>query len=146
MKDRMQKRMAILLLTLLLAPLFMSIIATPHSAGYSTITTAPLRESSLSSMPSDAIPLRRATFVAQDSSSYFDEFAYMAGIPNSIFLYGGSQYISPLVMTSGSLSEEWFVSDWADYMEPDGGATQVIGVGDLTNSLVDDIQDMTGVQ
>jgi hypothetical protein len=97
-------------------------------------------------MPSDVIPLRRATFVAQDSSSYFDEFAYMAGIPNSIFLSGGSQYISPLIMTSGSLSEEWFVSDWADYMEPDGGATQVIGVGDLTNSLVDDIQDMTGVQ
>jgi hypothetical protein len=141
----MQKRMAILLLTLLLAPLFVPILATPN-AGYTAMTTTPLRESVLSSMPNETVPMRRATFVAQDPSSYFDEFAYMAGIPNSVFLYGGSQYISPLIMTSGSLTEEWFVSDWAEYMEPDGGPTQVIGVGDLTNSLVDDIQDMTGVQ
>ncbi|MFW9967576.1 MAG: hypothetical protein ACFFEA_10525, partial [Candidatus Thorarchaeota archaeon] len=147
MKDRMQKRMAFLLLTLLLAPLFVPILATPHSSRYSHITNAiPQRETSLSSMPSDATPLRRATFVAQDSSSYFDEFAYMAGIPNSIFLHNGSQYISPLIMASGSLSEEWFVTDWVDSIEPDGGATQVIGIGDLSNSLVDDLQEMTGVQ
>ncbi|MHA1924564.1 MAG: hypothetical protein ACW974_01485, partial [Candidatus Thorarchaeota archaeon] len=146
MKDGMQKRMAFLLLTLLLAPVFVPILATSPGSGYGTVTTTPLRESLLSSMPNETIPMRRATFVAQDSSSYFDEFAYMAGIPNSIFLYGGSQYISPLIMTSGSPSEEWFVSDWADYLEPDGGPTQVIGVGDLTNTLVDDIQEMTGTQ
>ncbi len=145
-KDGLQKRMAILLLTLLLAPLFVPILATPQSIGYSTITSTPLQETALSSMPSDLIPMRRATFVAQDLTSYFDEFAYMAGIPNSVFLHGGSQYISPLIMASGSLSEEWFVGDWTDYMEPDGGPTQVIGVGDLSNSLVDDIQEMTGVQ
>ena len=145
-KDGLQKRMAILLLTLLLAPLFVPILVTPQSIGYNTITSTPLQETALSSMPSDLIPMRRATFVAQDLTSYFDEFAYMAGIPNSVFLHGGSQYISPLIMASGSLSEEWFVGDWTDYMEPDGGPTQVIGVGDLSNSLVDDIQEMTGVQ
>jgi hypothetical protein len=70
----------------------------------------------------------------------------MAGIPNSVFLSGGNQYISPLIMASGSQSEEWLVSDWTEYIEPDGGPTQIIGVGDLSRSLVNDIQDMTGVQ
>ncbi|MFX1440064.1 MAG: hypothetical protein ACFFFD_07420 [Promethearchaeota archaeon] len=141
----MQKQMAVLLLFLILAPLFMPLVALP-SKMYSASTVAPLQESLLSSMPNETIPMRRATFVAQDSSSYFDEFAYMAGIPNSVFLSGGNQYISPLIMASGSQSEAWLVNDWTEYLEPDGGPTQIVGVGNLSNSLVDSIQDMTGVQ
>ncbi|MHA2140941.1 MAG: hypothetical protein ACXADC_03700 [Candidatus Thorarchaeota archaeon] len=146
MKDGLRKHIAFISLTLLLAPIFVPILATPPGAGYSTITARPQRASTLSSMPNDTVPLRRATFVAQDAASYFDEFAYIAGIPNSVFLYGGTQYLSPLLMTSGSLSEEWFVNDWIDYIEPDGGATQIIGVGELPSSLVDEIQEKTGVQ
>ncbi|MFX0055263.1 MAG: hypothetical protein ACFFAX_06945 [Promethearchaeota archaeon] len=145
LKAGMLKPMAVLVLILFMVPLFVPIV-TPPSTLYSTETRTPLQESLLSSMPNETIPMRRATFVGRDSSSYFDEFAYMAGIPNSVFLSGGNQYVSPLIMASGSQSEEWFVSDWAEYIEPDGGASQIIGVGDLSNSLVDSIQDMTGVQ
>jgi hypothetical protein len=99
----------------------------------------------LAGLPAEFTPLRRATFVYNDPSSYMDDFSYMAAVPNSVFFHGGSQYVSPLISVEGSDSERWFVEDWAEYLEPDGGATQVIGIGPISSSAVDGIEEELGV-
>jgi hypothetical protein len=99
----------------------------------------------LAGLPDDFTALRRATFVYNDPSSYMDDFSYMAAVPTSVFLHGGSQYVSPLIKVEGSDSERWFVEDWAEYLEPDGGATQVVGIGPISDSAIEDIEEELGV-
>ncbi|MFW9848995.1 MAG: hypothetical protein ACFFF4_07630 [Candidatus Thorarchaeota archaeon] len=99
-----------------------------------------------SDVPDDPTPLSRATFVSYNSDSYIDDFAYMAAIPSSLFYYGGSKYISPLLFTGGSSTEQWLMEDWAEYLIPDDGIDQILSIGDLTSSQIFGIQDTFGTQ
>ena len=86
------------------------------------------------------VPLRRVAFVAPDASSYIDEFAYFSSIPMSVFSENGTQYISPLIYSSGSESEEWFLEDWVDYLGVDGGLVQATAIGDFSESYLTELQ------
>ena len=143
MKADRQKYSAFILLVILLAPITVPVIVISPSYGQVSVTVSPEYNALVSSMPGEPVPLRRAAFVAHDTDSYADEFAYMAAVPSSVFLHSDTQYVSPLILTSGSDSESWFVDDWIEYMEPDGGANQVIGIGDLSLATVDHIQQKT---
>ncbi|MCK4567820.1 MAG: hypothetical protein KAU48_10990, partial [Candidatus Thorarchaeota archaeon] len=92
------------------------------------------------SASSSQIPLRRLTIVAPDSNSYIDDFAYMSAIPASVFSYNDAQYISPLIYTSGSDSEAWLLEDWVEYTDIDGGLTQVMAIGDYSESVLTNLQ------
>ena len=92
------------------------------------------------SASSSQIPLRRLTIVAPDSNSYIDDFAYMSAIPASVFNHNDAQYISPLIYTSGSESEAWFLEDWVEYTDIDGGLTQVMAIGDYSESMLTNLQ------
>ncbi|MHA2152275.1 MAG: hypothetical protein ACXAAQ_09860, partial [Candidatus Thorarchaeota archaeon] len=97
-----------------------------------------------SDVPSDQVPLRRVAFVSPDSDSYIDEFAYMATVPTSVFYHNDTQYISPLIYSEGSSSEDWFLEDWIEYLEPDGGITQAIAVGDFSETYISSLQQTLG--
>jgi hypothetical protein len=86
------------------------------------------------SASSSQVPLRRLTVVAPDSNSYIDDFAYMSAIPASVFNHNDIQYISPLIYTSGSESEQWLLEDWGEYTDIDGGLTQVMAIGDYSET------------
>ncbi len=100
----------------------------------------------LSDVPSDQVPLRRVAFVAPNSNSYIDEFAYMATVPTSIFYYNSTQYISPLIYSEGSQSEDWLLEDWVEYLDGDGGITQAFAVGDFSQSYIANLQQTLGVK
>jgi hypothetical protein len=99
-----------------------------------------------SDVPSDQVPLRRVALVAPDSNSYIDEFAYMAAVPTSVFYYNDRQYISPLIYSEGSQSEEWLLEDWSEYLATDGGITQAFAVGNFSESYISSIQHDLGVK
>ena len=86
------------------------------------------------------MPLRRIVFVAPDSNSYIDEFAYISAISTSVFSENGTQYISPLIYSTGSNSERWFLEDWVDYLSIDGGLTQAVSIGDFSESYLTNLQ------
>ena len=92
------------------------------------------------SASSSQIPLRRLTIVAPDSNSYIDDFAYMSAIPTSVFNHNDAQYISPLIYTSGTESEAWLLEDWVEYTDIDGGLTQVMAIGDYSDSVLTNLQ------
>jgi hypothetical protein len=92
------------------------------------------------------IPLRRIAFVASDPSSYVDEYTYIATVPTGVFVHNNTQYISPIIYSSDSESEMWFVEDWAEYLEADGGLSQGIVVGDYPESLLLERIDTLGAE
>ncbi|MDF1539655.1 MAG: C25 family cysteine peptidase, partial [Candidatus Thorarchaeota archaeon] len=94
-----------------------------------------------SDIPEDSVPLSRATLVSYDPDSYLDDFAYMAAVPSSLFYYGGVRYTSPLLFTGGSLTEQWLIEDWNEYLSADGGIADVIAVGEFTDSEIQKMQD-----
>jgi hypothetical protein len=93
-----------------------------------------------SGVPTSQIPLRRIAFVAPDSNSLVDEFAYMATVPTSLFYSNGTQYISPLIYSKGFQSESWLIEDWSNYLSSDGGITQAIAVGDFSERYLSNLQ------
>lgn len=92
------------------------------------------------SASSSQVPLRRLTIVSPDPNSYIDDFAYMSAIPAAVFNHNETQYISPLIYTSESESERWLLEDWAEYTDVDGGLTQVMAIGDYSESFLTDLQ------
>ncbi len=92
------------------------------------------------------VPLQRAAFIAHDSDSYIDDFAYMAAVPTGVFSHSGTRYVSPVIFVSGSESEQWLVEDWAEYLNADGGVTQAISVGDIHESTLLEIQETLGTR
>ncbi|NHI83671.1 MAG: hypothetical protein EAX81_05160 [Candidatus Thorarchaeota archaeon] len=97
-------------------------------------------------LPDEPTPLRRAAFVSYDPSSYVDDFAYMAAVPTSVYLYNGTQYISPLIHSGGSDSEEWLISDWVDYLGVSEPVTQAISIGDFSDFEIKAIQYQIGTR
>ncbi|NWF96820.1 MAG: hypothetical protein HXY34_11820 [Candidatus Thorarchaeota archaeon] len=93
----------------------------------------------------NTVPLRRATLVHADSSSYVDEFAYMASIPSGVFVNGTSRYISPILFFNQSDSQRWLLEDWVEYLDVDGGVTQFTVVGDATLESVESVATALGV-
>jgi len=85
-------------------------------------------------------PLRKIVFVAPDPYSYIDEFAYISAIPTSVFSENGTQYISPLIYSTGFDSERWFLEDWVDYLSIDGGLSQATSIGDFSESFLTNLQ------
>lgn len=142
--SKTHKPLSVLLMILLLAPLVAPIIPAGMVVRLDFPKMINRAVTSQGGLPGEFSPLRRATFVHNDPTSYMDDFAYIAAVPTSVFLHGGSQYISPLIFTSGSDTEQWFVEDWAEYMEPDGGAAQLIGIGPLPPSIADSIEESFG--
>lgn len=106
----------------------------------SHITLAPPFEQFIASGLVDQVPIRKITFVAPDASSYIDEFSYIAAIPSSVFNYNDTQYISPLIFSSGSQSENWFLEDWSDYLDVDGGLSQASAIGDFSETYLTNLQ------
>ncbi|MHA2023315.1 MAG: hypothetical protein ACTSWQ_06605, partial [Candidatus Thorarchaeota archaeon] len=92
------------------------------------------------SSSSSQVPLRRLAIVSPDPNSYIDDFAYMSAIPTSVFNHNDTQYISPLIYTSGSESEKWLLEDWMEYTDIDGGLTQVMAIGDYAESILTNLQ------
>ncbi|MHA1576871.1 MAG: C25 family cysteine peptidase [Candidatus Thorarchaeota archaeon] len=125
----------ILLMGPTLVPLLPGIMINP-STTLETSATYQFTPSASSSQ----VPLRRLTLVAPDSNSYIDDFAYMSAIPASVFNHADTQYISPLIYTSGSESEEWLLEDWVEYTDIDGGLTQVMAIGDYSESMLTNLQ------
>ena len=130
------------LLSILVVILIIGTIS-PASFPFSEITT---QSFSMSDLPSDQVPLRRVAIVAPDSTSYIDEYAYMATIPTSVFYHNDIQYISPLIYGEGSQSENWLLEDWNEYLATDGGTTQAFAVGDFSESYITSIQHQLGVK
>ncbi|MFW9846071.1 MAG: hypothetical protein ACFFD6_04960, partial [Candidatus Thorarchaeota archaeon] len=145
MKADWLKHLAFVLLIILLVPLAMPLFVISPNYGYVSTFNSPEKTAVASAIPGNLVPLRRAAFVARDTNSYIDEFAYMAAVPSSVFLHSDTQYVSPLILTSGSDSESWFIDDWTEYVESDGGPTQIIGIGDLPLDTVDEIQQKSGI-
>ena len=99
----------------------------------------------VSEMPvANQTPLRMATVVASDPSSYVDELSYIAAIPSSVFLSGSTHYLSPLILSDGSKTESWLLEDWAEYLAPDGGVTQLRVIGDVPMQRVADFRRTLG--
>jgi hypothetical protein len=86
------------------------------------------------------VPLRSIHFVAPDPTSYIDEFAYISAIPSSVFYENGTQYVSPLIYSSGSDSENWFLNDWTKYLSTDGGLTQATAIGNFSDAYLTNLQ------
>ncbi|MHA1812126.1 MAG: hypothetical protein ACTSYX_01705 [Candidatus Thorarchaeota archaeon] len=108
------------------------------SRSNTTITTAAVND------PNSRIPVRSFTVVASDPMSYLDEFSYMAAVPTSVFVCNDTQYISPLILSEGSDSETWLLNDWAEYLQPDGGATQLTLIGDVPHSRANNLKTTLG--
>ena len=86
------------------------------------------------------VPLRKITIVSPDANSYKDEFAYMAAIPTSVFNFNDTQYISPLIYSSGADSEKWLLNDWINYTKADGGLAQAVSIGDFSETSLRNLQ------
>lgn len=95
---------------------------------------------------SDQVPLSRIALVAPDPQSYVDEYAYIATVPTGVFVHNDTQYVSPVIYSSDSMSEAWLVEDWAEYIDVDGGLTQGIVVGDYPESLLLERQETLGTR
>ena len=80
--------LAILFVTLLILP---QIAVLNQILGTPSFQIIPDRGIALSDNYIEPTPLRRAAFVSPDSNSYFDEFAYMAAVPTSIFSADGAK-------------------------------------------------------
>ncbi|MGQ4911659.1 MAG: hypothetical protein ACP6KW_05760 [Candidatus Thorarchaeota archaeon] len=127
---------------LLLTPVI-ALSSSPASRFSSVDPTPTVR---LSSSYAVQRPLSRVAIVASDPDSFVDDFAYIATVPTGVFYDNGTQYVSPVVFSSGSDSEMWFVEDWAQYLETDGGITQGMVVGDIPQPLLVDLQDTLGTR
>jgi len=143
--SRSQKPLSILLVTLLLASLVTPLMPAGSLHGRESNRVHLDPDYASAGLPDEFTALRRATFVYNDPSSYMDDFAYMAAVPTSVFFHGGAQYVSPLIKVGGSDSERWLVEDWAEYLEPDGGATQLVGIGPISDSAIEGIEKELGV-
>ncbi|MHA1882851.1 MAG: hypothetical protein ACTSUO_07370 [Candidatus Thorarchaeota archaeon] len=135
------KQFAILFTILLLLP---QVAILSQVIGESEVQIAPQSNMVLSDVPTDPIPLRKASFVAPDSNSYIDEFAYMAAVPTSIFYNSGLKYVSPLILSEGSISEQWLVEDWTEYLSVDGGISQGVAIGDFSDGEISALQEALG--
>ena len=124
---------SIIILVILLGPVSLPLLTSSTLALHPTAQFTP-------SSSSNQVPLRRLTLVSPDSNSYIDDFAYMAAIPSSVFVHNDTQYISPLIYTSGSESEEWLLEDWNEYTSVDGGLSQVMAIGDYTDDTLTSLQ------
>ena len=100
----------------------------------------------LSDLPANQIPLSRVAFVAPDPASYVDEFAYMSAVPTSIFYFNDTQFISPLIYSDGSESEQWLLEDWSGYLGHSDGVTQAVAIGDFSESYLTQLQHETGAK
>ena len=81
----------------------------------------------------EVVPLRKTTLVWEDSESLWDDYAYMAAVPTSVFEYEGKIYSSPLLfyappyeangnadLTMNSHQGlDYFMQDWITAAEPD---------------------------
>ncbi len=128
-----RKILPITILVLLLGPFFVPLFSSP------ILSRSPIVQFTPSSSSSQ-VPLRRLTLVSQNPNSYIDDFAYMAAIPSSVFVHNDTQYISPLIYTSGSESEQWLLEDWVEYASVDGGLSQVMTIGDYADSTLTNLQ------
>ncbi|TFG32238.1 hypothetical protein EU528_04015 [Candidatus Thorarchaeota archaeon] len=126
----------------LLAPIFLILLMgsalIPMLSGINELSST--SSTFIQSASSSQVPLRRLTIVSPDSNSYIDDFAYISAIPASVFNYNDTQYISPLIYTSGSESEGWLLEDWVEYTDIDGGLTQVMAIGDYIESELTNLQ------
>ncbi|MFX0107066.1 MAG: hypothetical protein ACFE7R_02180, partial [Candidatus Hodarchaeota archaeon] len=139
------KLLSLFSIFLMLFSLTIPVLYTSKSETSVSDTRGSFVDYTISEMPRNPIPIRRAAFVESNPDSYKDEFAYMAAIPTAVFMHEGNQSISPLIYATGSDSENWLVEDWADYLEPDGGITQAIGIGSLSSSVANSIQEVIGL-
>ncbi|MHA1934448.1 MAG: C25 family cysteine peptidase [Candidatus Thorarchaeota archaeon] len=134
------------LIFLILAPLFLvlpSVVLIPNE----THNDADFQQDYYAaSISENSTPMRKITLVSADPTSYTDEFAYIAAISESVFNQGGTQYISPLILSDGSESENWLIDDWVEYLDADGGLTQAISIGDFSQNEIMQFQDRLGVQ
>ncbi|MFO7835919.1 MAG: C25 family cysteine peptidase [Candidatus Thorarchaeota archaeon] len=121
----------------LIATIFLlSILFLPFAASfrvlYSTQSEAAAEFATSNAQEQNSTALRRAVFVSPDSNSYIDEFSYMAAVPTSVFNYDGTKYVSPVILSSSSDSQDWLIDDWADYLSVDGGLEQLLTIGDYS--------------
>ncbi|MBD3160100.1 MAG: hypothetical protein GF309_15075 [Candidatus Lokiarchaeota archaeon] len=131
MLDRQKAPHSLIAMILLLGTLFLPSAFSPQ--------TLPVRESRnpvqfkmANGQEQNYTAMRRSVFVSPDSTSYIDEFSYMAAVPTSVFSHDGTKYVSPVVLSSSSDSEDWFIDDWKEYLSVDGGLEQLVTIGDFS--------------
>ncbi len=130
------------IMTILLLPysfLFMTHIISSTSQAPPLIDNSYIAQNGV-----DPIPLSRIAFVESVPGSFIDDFAYMATVPTSVFYHDNNQYLSPILYSSGLMSEDWLIEDWAEYLSDDGGITQAISVGNYDSSELIHLQHEIG--
>jgi hypothetical protein len=137
---------ALVALGVLLSPICLPFLFDGQSGSGMVGVSTPRSEYTLSAGSNESIPVRRVTFVAHDDSSYLDDFAYIAAVPSSICYSGGTRYISPLLYTGSSDAEKWLLDDWSSYLSSDGGTSEVVSIGNLSQSEIYELQDATGAR
>ena len=81
----------------------------------------------------EVIPLRKTTLVMEDNEGLFDDYAYMAAVPTSVFEHDGKLYSSPLLYYSPPYSAggnadltmnsfqglDYYLQDWITAARPE---------------------------
>jgi len=91
------------------------------------------------------VPLNRITAVRYDEASYWDDFAYLAAVPSSVFYSEGAQklYSNPLLfyepasanrVENANKGMSYFLDDWTEYLDGEIDEAVLIGLSPLEES------------
>jgi len=127
-----------LIIVLLLS--IMAVLPTNNGGGSWSITTFSAGEEDQSDDEfspwlsyEEVVPMRRTTFVWEDSESLVDDYAFMAAVPTTVFDHEGKLYSSPLLFYSPEYEAQgnadltmnsyqgldYFIQDWATVADPE---------------------------
>ena len=94
---------------------------------------------------SGIVPVRKVSFVYSDPSSYVDEYAFLASIPNNVFRDNlGNLYVSPIVFGYPEASK-YLLEDWREYCNHWDGVVTLDFIGPYSENFVDCMEDFLGV-
>lgn len=118
---------------LLLATVFaasISSLGTLHSSLISNLSSLhPVKDHNTNE---NFIPLKRLFIIVANESSYVDEFAFLAALPLSIFHHGNSVYISPILFSDLTITEENLLRNWVSYVKRHDNVSNIISIGSLS--------------
>ncbi|MCD6514144.1 MAG: hypothetical protein J7L07_04395 [Candidatus Odinarchaeota archaeon] len=76
--------------------------------------------------------IKQITFIERNPNTIMDEYAYLAAVPNSIIYDSdGIKYISPILYGMSDI-EQYYLEDWASYLNGWPGTTIIHLVGDYS--------------
>ncbi|MBD3228341.1 MAG: hypothetical protein GF329_09150 [Candidatus Lokiarchaeota archaeon] len=82
------------------------------------------------------LPTKILTIIEDDSESYFDEFLYLNAISTSIFRFNNKTFLMPQIFSNPTEYKSYFIEDWLNYCDKWGGPEELIYMGDLAPSTI----------